>query len=61
MARLRGSMADERPAETRAALATLGVTHVVQHHFTDTRLHQSLNEIIAAIEEGLAEAEPKSA
>lgn len=48
----------DRTEETRTALASLGVTTVVQHAFTDTRLHQSLNEIIAAIEEEVARCRP---
>ena len=40
----------DRAAETRSALASLGVRSVVQHDFPDTRLHEHLNALIAAIE-----------
>lgn len=39
-----------RPQETRAALASLGVSDVIQHSFPDTRLHEHLNELITTIE-----------
>jgi LmbE family N-acetylglucosaminyl deacetylase len=41
----------DRIAETRAALESLGVASVIQHDFTDTRLHQALNELIECSEE----------
>jgi len=53
-----GSTAHDRSAETPAGLAALGVEDVVQHDFADTRLHQSLNAIIAAIEEAVADFQP---
>ena len=47
----RGARADlDRTAETRQALLTLGVATVIQESFPDTRLHEHLNELIAAIE-----------
>ena len=41
----------DRKVETRHALETLGVTSVTQHDFVDTRLHETLNELIACIED----------
>ncbi|HYC94676.1 MAG TPA: PIG-L deacetylase family protein [Sphingomicrobium sp.] len=41
----------DRAAEAREALLSLGVSQVVQHSFPDTRLHEHLNELIAAVEE----------
>ena len=40
----------DRTAETRSALESLGVASVTQHDFTDTRLHEVLNELIDCIE-----------
>jgi len=48
----------DRAAETRAALEALGVTSVIQHDFADTRLHESLNELIACIEEHVRKLVP---
>jgi LmbE family N-acetylglucosaminyl deacetylase len=48
-----------RAEETRAALLSLGVATVTQHQFTDTRLHESLNEIIACIEQHVRERAPQ--
>jgi LmbE family N-acetylglucosaminyl deacetylase len=48
----------DRAEETRRALTGLGVKRVVQHGFTDTRLHQALNDIIAAIEVEVAACRP---
>lgn len=53
-----GAKGHDRTAETRAGLALLGVHNVIQHDFADTRLHQSLNEIIAAIEAAVAKVCP---
>src|SRR3954462_14243345 len=41
----------DRAAETRAALEVLGAASVTQHEFVDTRLHESLNDVIACTEE----------
>jgi LmbE family N-acetylglucosaminyl deacetylase len=46
-----GSTGSDRTAETRAALEALGVASVTQHDFADTRLHESLNDLIACTEE----------
>jgi LmbE family N-acetylglucosaminyl deacetylase len=48
---LGGPPGADRTLETRAALETLGVATVTQHDFADTRLHESLNKLIACIEE----------
>ena len=54
-----GAGADfDRGAETRAALASLGVREVILHDFPDTRLHEHLNELIATIEGHVREIEP---
>src|SRR3954469_6212429 len=37
----------DRKAATRAAVEALGVASVTQHTFADTRLHESLNDLIA--------------
>lgn len=49
----------DRSKETREALTTLGVQSVVQHRFPDTRLHEHLNELIAAIEAHVKEVAPQ--
>jgi LmbE family N-acetylglucosaminyl deacetylase len=55
----RGAASDhDRCTETRTALESLGVHRVAQHAFTDTRLHESLNELIATIEEHVRETKP---
>ena len=48
----------DRGAETRAALSSLGVQEIILHNFPDTRLHQHLNELIAATEEHVARINP---
>jgi LmbE family N-acetylglucosaminyl deacetylase len=48
----------DRSEETRRALTSLGVQNVVQHHFPDTRLHEHLNDLIAAIEVHVRELSP---
>lgn len=53
----RGGSGD-RCAESRAALHSLGVQQVDFCGFEDTRLHQSLNEIIDAIERHVGEHTP---
>ncbi|HMJ07319.1 MAG TPA: PIG-L deacetylase family protein [Chthoniobacterales bacterium] len=45
-----GSTGSDRTAETRSALEALGVASVTQHDFADTRLHESLNDLIACTE-----------
>jgi LmbE family N-acetylglucosaminyl deacetylase len=57
-----GSGADadfDREQESRDALGLLGVQHVFQHHFPDTRLHEHLNELIATIEEHVRSVRPR--
>lgn len=49
----------DRGAEAREALTSLGVQAVVQHDFPDTRLHEHLNELIAAIEEQVRKVAPQ--
>lgn len=53
-----GSQGFDRVAETRAALEALGVHQIVQHSLPDTRLHEYLNELIAAIEGHVRELSP---
>ena len=48
----------DRAVETREALAALGVEEVCQHQFVDTRLHESLNDLIATIECHMREISP---
>jgi len=48
----------DRAGETRAALEALGVASVTQHDFPDTRLHESLNDLIARIEEHVRKLAP---
>jgi LmbE family N-acetylglucosaminyl deacetylase len=48
----------DRAAETRSALEALRVASVTQHDFVDTRLHESLNELIACIEEHVRKLVP---
>lgn len=48
----------DRGAETRTALASLGVQSVHLHSFPDTRLHEHLNELIACIETHVRELSP---
>lgn len=49
----------DRRAETLAALSSLGVERVVHHAYPDTRLHESLNDLIAAIEAHVREIAPE--
>ena len=48
----------DRAGETRRALDSLGVQTVIQHDFPDARLHEHLNDLIAAIETHVAEVAP---
>lgn len=48
----------DRNAETREALGLLGIADIHQHDFPDTRLHQHLNELIAAIEQHVRQFAP---
>lgn len=48
----------DRAAETRTALASLGVHDVHVHDFPDTRLHERLNDLIETIEVHVREVEP---
>lgn len=55
----RGALSDEdRAKETSEALATLGVDDVTIHDFDDTRLCNSLNELIAAIDPHVQAVQP---
>ena len=56
--KLGGSSGVDRTLETRAALEALGVASVTQHDFADTRLHESLNELIACTEEHVRSVTP---
>jgi len=47
-----------RCEESRAALEYLGVQQVAFHAFQDTRLHESLNDIIETLEQHVAELSP---
>jgi LmbE family N-acetylglucosaminyl deacetylase len=53
-----GTPTFDRREETLAGLAKLGVHDVVQHSFPDTRLHECLNDLIAAIEGHVKEVAP---
>lgn len=48
----------DRIAETRSALALLGITDIHTMDFPDTRMHQHLSEIIACIEEHARAVQP---
>ena len=48
----------DRAEESRAALALLDVTDVHVHSFPDTRLHEHLNDLIAAMEVHVRETAP---
>jgi len=48
----------DRAQETRSALGRLGVDDVHFHAFEDTRLHEQLNELIAAVERHVTELSP---
>jgi len=55
----RGGAGDiDRAEETRAGLALLGITNITVHDFPDTRLHEHLNGLIAAIEQHVARVVP---
>src|SRR6185503_15529146 len=56
--RLGGPSGVDRTLESRAALQTLGVATVTQHDFADTRLHETLNDIIACTEEHVRSVAP---
>ena len=47
-----------RSKETRDALSLLGIQDVVQHDYPDTRLHEHLNDLIAAIEKHVRDIAP---
>ena len=49
----------DRGAEARAALTSLGVQQIVQHDFPDTRLHEHLNGLIAAVEQQVQKVAPQ--
>lgn len=49
----------DRAAESRSALKSLGVATVTQHQFEDTRLHESLNELIEVTEQHVREVKPE--
>jgi LmbE family N-acetylglucosaminyl deacetylase len=49
----------DRSEETRRALTSLGVARVEQHSYPDTRLHENLNDLIAAIENSVREYAPQ--
>ena len=49
----------DRAAETRAALSSLGIDDVHVHSLPDTRLHEHLNDLIAAIQDHVRETEPR--
>ena len=48
----------DRTTETRKALEALGVASVTQHDFADTRLHESLNDLIACTEDHVRAVAP---
>ena len=48
----------DRMSETRNALEALGVASVTQHDFADTRLHESLNDLIACTEDHVRAVAP---
>lgn len=55
----RGALTDQdRANETREALATLGIHDVVIHDFDDTRLCNSLNEMVEVIDRHVGAARP---
>jgi LmbE family N-acetylglucosaminyl deacetylase len=56
--KLGGPSEFDRPAETRAALQSLGVASITQHQFADARLHEALNELIACTEEHVRSVAP---
>lgn len=48
----------DRCAESREALASLGVQEVFFHRFQDTRFHEALNGLIECLEKHVAETVP---
>jgi LmbE family N-acetylglucosaminyl deacetylase len=48
----------DRAGETRQALSGLGVQNIILHDFPDSRLHEHLNDLIAAIEAHVAAVAP---
>jgi len=48
----------DREAETRAALALLGVRDVHVHNFPDTRLHERLNDLIETMQDHVRQTPP---
>ena len=58
----RGGLSEaDRAAETRTALATLGVTDVTVHDFPDTRLCEHLNALIEVLDQHVREVCPRRA
>jgi LmbE family N-acetylglucosaminyl deacetylase len=53
------SPAFDRAAETRAALASLGVQDVHVHNLPDTRLHEHLNDLISMMQVHVRETAPE--
>jgi LmbE family N-acetylglucosaminyl deacetylase len=53
-----GSPEFDRAAETRTALGSLGIRDVHVHNFPDTRLHEHLNDLIAAMQVHVRETAP---
>jgi LmbE family N-acetylglucosaminyl deacetylase len=49
----------DRAAETRAALSSLGIEDVHVHSLPDTRFHEHLNDLIAAMQEHVREMSPR--
>src|SRR3954469_11640400 len=49
----------DRAGETRRALDSLGVQSIIPHDFPDSRLHEHLNDLIAAIEAHVADVTPR--
>jgi LmbE family N-acetylglucosaminyl deacetylase len=56
--KLGGPTGFDRVIETRTALETLGVASVTQHEFADTRLQESLNDLIACTEKHVRDLAP---
>jgi LmbE family N-acetylglucosaminyl deacetylase len=52
------SPGSDRAAETRSALNSLGVQDIHVHNFPDTRLHEHLNDLIAAMQVHVRETAP---
>jgi LmbE family N-acetylglucosaminyl deacetylase len=53
-----GAAGVNRADETRAALTALGLRDIHVHDLPDTRLHEHLNDLIAAMERHVRETEP---